>query len=236
MNSFSFSSIGIISSCYKEKFGIPRQPSLVKNSSTQLYLDKRFGEESIRGLMDFSHIWISFVFHETIQKGWNPMVRPPRLGGNAKVGVFASRSPFRPNAIGLSVVELLTVKVESKEIILELGGCDLLDKTPVLDIKPYLPYVDSLPDAKGGFAMEVPEVKKSVTFSGEALIQCNLAGERLQKNVQLLITEILELDPRPSYQQGKISDRVYAMKLFDFDLRWQYCENDVIKVLGLLQK
>ena len=236
MNSFSFSSIGIISSCYKEKFGIPRQPSLVKNSTAELHLDDRFTEESIRGLTEFSHIWISFIFHQNPQDTWHSMVRPPRLGGNAKVGVFASRSPFRPNSLGLSVVELLNSKNEKSGIVLYLVSCDFLDQTPVLDIKPYLPYVDSLPDAKGGFAMEVPEVKKSVTFSGEALIQCNLAGERLQKNVQLLITEILELDPRPSYQQGKISDRVYAMKLFDFDLRWQYCENDVIKVLGLLQK
>ena len=136
MNSFDFSSIGFISSCYKEKFGIPRQPGLVKSATTELHLNKQFSEESVRGLEGFSHLWIHFVFHKTLQQGWHSMVRPPRLGGNAKIGVFASRSPYRPNALGLSVVELLSIEQQQSGIVLQLGGCDLLDKTPVLDIKP----------------------------------------------------------------------------------------------------
>jgi len=233
MNSFNFSSIGFISSCYKEKFGIPRQPNLVKSATTELHLNKQFGEESVRGLEGFSHLWIHFVFHKTLQQGWHSMVRPPRLGGNAKIGVFASRSPFRPNALGLSVVELLSIEQQQSGIVLQLGGCDLLDKTPVLDIKPYLPYVDALPDATGGFANGLPGARMHVTFTEQAKQQCKQAEARLNQNITAVITEILCLDPRPSYQQDKISERVYAMKLYDFDLRWQYSENDTITVLGL---
>jgi len=233
MNSFDFSSIGFISSCYKEKFGIPRQPGLVKSATTELHLNKQFGEESVRGLEGFSHLWIHFVFHKTLQQGWHSMVRPPRLGGNAKIGVFASRSPYRPNALGLSVVELLSIDQQQSGIVLQLGGCDLLDKTPVLDIKPYLPYVDALPDATGGFANGLPGARMHVTFTEQAKQQCKQAEARLNQNITAVITEILCLDPRPSYQQDKISERVYAMKLYDFDLRWQYSENDTITVLGL---
>lgn len=236
MTSFSFSPIGIISSCYKEKFGIPRQPGLVKSATAELHLDKKFGEECIRGLEGFSHLWISFVFHETQLQGWHSMVRPPRLGGNKKIGVFASRSPFRPNSLGLSVVELLSIEKLKSGTILQLGSCDLLDKTPVLDIKPYLPYVDSLPDAKAGFAKFVPEVKMQVVFNKQAQQQCEQAQKRLNKDISLLIQEILQLDPRPSYQQNKVTKRVYAMKLCDFDLSWQYCENNTITVLGLAQR
>jgi len=233
MNTFEFSTIGYISSCYKEKFGIPRQPRLVKSATAELHLDKQFGEECVRGLEGFSHLWIQFVFHETLQQGWHSMVRPPRLGGNKKIGVFASRSPFRPNSLGLSVVELLAVEKRQSRVVLKLGSCDLLDKTPVLDIKPYLAYVDSLPDAKGGFANVAPEVKMQVVFSETAEEQCRQAQDRLNKDVKPLISELLQLDPRPSYQQNKVSERLYAMKLYDFDLRWQYCENNTIMVLGL---
>lgn len=236
MNSFSFSSIGTISSCYKEKFGIPRQPSLVKNSTAELHLDDRFTEESIRGLTEFSHIWISFIFHQNPQDTWHSMVRPPRLGGNTKVGVFASRSPFRPNSLGLSVVELLNIKNEKSGIVLYLGSCDFLDQTPVLDIKPYLPYVDSIPDAKGGFANIAPEIKMKIHFSEPAIKQCKEAEKRLKKTIKNHIEEILQLDPRPSYMHNRVSDRVFAMKLYDFDLHWEYCENNIINVLGLLQK
>lgn len=231
MNSFSISPIGTIASCYKEKFGIPRQPNLVTASTTELHLNDSFTEESVRGLTDFSHVWISFIFHRTAQQGWKQLVRPPRLGGNAKIGVFATRSSFRPNATGLSVVALLSVEVISSKVILHLGASDLLDGTPVFDIKPYLPYVDALPSAKGGFANNTPDIKMDIIFSKEALSQCAQAEKRLKTNIYLLIKEILQLDPRPSYQQGEVSNRIYAMKLHDFDLSWQYCENNKIKVL-----
>ncbi len=231
---FHFSAIATISSCFKEKFGIPRQPGLVKTATAELHLDKQFSEESVRSLQGFSHLWLSFVFHKNLQQGWQPMVRPPRLGGNTRVGVFASRSPFRPNPVGLSVVELLGIEKRQSGIVLQLGSCDLLDKTPILDIKPYLPYIDALPEAKGGFASSKPQIKMQVEFTPLALRQCQQAEQRLGKALKKMIEEILQLDPRPSYQQGVVSERVYAMKLCDFDLRWQYCENRLIKVLSLV--
>jgi len=216
MNSLDFEPIGYISSCYQEKFGIPRQPGLVPSSKAQLKLNDNFNEESIRGLEGFSHIWLQFVFHETLEQGWKSLVRPPRLGGNKKVGVFASRSTFRPNSIGLSVVKLDRIEVNNAKVTLHLLGCDLLNKTPVLDIKPYLPYVDSIPNAKGGFAQEKPNALMEVFFSKQARIQCKDASERLNEDIFTLISEILALDPRPSYQNNNtISDRVYRMKLYD---------------------
>jgi len=238
MTALQLSSIGIISSCYKEKFGIPRQPGLVPAAMAELVLGDEFGEESVRGLEGFSHIWINFIFHQTQAQGWKPMVRPPRLGGNEKVGVFASRSTFRPNPLGLSVVELLGVEAKSGKVVLHLAGCDLMDGTPVLDIKPYLPYADTIPNAKGGFAETKPEALLEVVFSEEAELQCKQADQRVDHvkvggcaSVKVLITQILQLDPRPSYQHE--SDRIYAMKLHDFDLKWRYCDNNKIKVIAL---
>lgn len=234
METLNFTPIGLISSCYKEKFGIPRQPGLVSEAKAQLTLSDGFGEECIRELEGFSHIWVQFVFHETQSQGWKPMIRPPRLGGNRKVGVFASRSTFRPNPIGLSVVELTSIEMKSSKVILHLSGCDLVDGTPVLDIKPYLPYVDAIPDAVAGYATEKPSKKMTVLMNDEIINDCQEASARLGENIELLVKQLLELDPRPSYQENSlISDRIYSMKLHDFDLKWQYCENDTIKVLKI---
>lgn len=234
MNSLAFEPIGYITSCYQEKFGIPRQPGLVPSSKAQLTLAETFNGESIRGLQGFSHIWLQFVFHETQPQGWKPLVRPPRLGGNKKVGVFASRSTFRPNSIGLSVVELDKVEIIKSRVVLHLLGCDLLNNTPVLDIKPYLPYVDAIPNAIGGFAHVKPNTNLEVVFSEQAAKQCEDASHRLKEDIHTLITEILALDPKPSYQKHiENTDRIYRMKLYDFDLSWQYCENNKIKVLAI---
>ena len=238
MNPLELSPIAYISSCYKEKFGIPRQPGLVRSAKSRLILNDVFTEECIRGLDGFSHVWLQFIFHETQKQGWKPMVRPPRLGGNKKVGVFASRSTFRPNPIGLSVVELENIEITESNIVLHLIGCDLLDGTPILDIKPYLAYVDSIPDAIGGFATDAPEKVVTVSFSRDSVMQCKRASDRLGENIKKLVTEILQYDPRPSYQQSEQSnnlknDRVYAMKLHDFDLKWEYSEHNKINVLSL---
>ncbi len=233
MEAFNFSTIGIIHSCYKEKFGIPRQPGLVTEANAQLILADDFSEESIRGLQSFSHLWLNFVFHGQKNDEWKELVRPPRLGGNAKVGVFATRSTFRPNPIGLSVVKLDDIELKQSQVILHLSGCDLLDGTPVLDIKPYLPYVDLIPDAKGGFAPNKPDKIQKIVFTGEADLECQQANQRLGQDIKSVVIQILQLDPRPSYQQGNSGVRVYAMKLYDFDLKWQYCENKQIKVLCL---
>ena len=234
MELFNFSPIGFISSCYKEKFGIPRQPNLVTSLESKLILNHEFSDESVRGLEGFSHIWVSFVFHATQAQGWKQMVRPPRLGGNEKIGVFATRSMFRPNPMGLSVVELKEIEITKTGVVLTLLGCDLLDRTPVLDIKPYLPYVDSIPNAKGGFARSQPEITLSVEFTKGAELECQNASIRIGQNVELLIRQILQLDPRPSYKKTEISDRIYSMRLCDFDLRWKYLDDNKISVLDLV--
>ena len=238
MDIFNFTAIGSITSCYKEKFGIPRQPNLVSSAQAELILNQTFTEESVRGLDDFSHIWISFVFHASFNtrqaQDWKSMVRPPRLGGNKKVGVFASRSMFRPNPMGLSVVELVGIDYRKSGVVLKLRGSDLMDGTPVLDIKPYLPYADAIPKAKGGFAQNNPEIKYVVEFSEKAKHESQQASERLAQNIELLIQQILQLDPRPSYQQRTDESRVYSMRLCDFDLKWVYLDDNKIKVLALL--
>ena len=236
MSSYVFSPIGIIHSCFKEKFGIPRQSGIVKNATSELHLNDEFQSESIRDLEGFSHLWITFVFHKNKSNVKKQMVRPPRLGGNKKVGVFASRSPFRPNALGLSAVELSNIELSKTGIVLHLDGADLLDGTPVLDIKPYLPYVDSIPEAKGGYAPACPESNLMIEFSQEASRERTAAELRLGKSLKKLIIEILQQDPRPQYQhQEQInSQRIYAMKLYDFDLKWQYWDNNKIVVLGLI--
>ena len=234
MTTFSFNPIGTINSCYKEKFGIPRQPNLVPAAEAQLKLNQDFSEQSVRGLEDFSHIWISFIFHATQAQGWKPMVRPPRLGGNKKVGVFATRSTFRPNPLGLSVVELESIETTAVGMILHLRGCDLLDQTPVIDIKPYLPYVDAIPDAQSGFAENSPTIYQQVEFSQQAKSDCQQATLRIGVEVETVVLQILQQDPRPSYKQGEKTARVYSMKLYDFDLKWDYLDDNKIRVLALV--
>ncbi|MGL4678266.1 MAG: tRNA (N6-threonylcarbamoyladenosine(37)-N6)-methyltransferase TrmO, partial [Plesiomonas shigelloides] len=161
--------IGVIQSPYKEKFAVPRQPGLVQDGNGELRLLPPYNQpDAVRGLEQFSHIWLVFVFHQTQEQGWRPTVRPPRLGGNERLGVFATRSTFRPNPIGLSKVELRGIKVHGGEVYLELGSLDLVDGTPILDIKPYLPYVDSEPEARAGFAQEAPQSDMQVLFSAAA--------------------------------------------------------------------
>lgn len=225
--------IGIISSPYKEKFGIPRQPGLVTEAQATLTLLPPYNQpETVRGLEQFSHIWVIFAFHATQNQGWKPTVRPPRLGGNKRLGVFATRSTFRPNPLGLSVAKLSAIQVQGCTINLVLTGTDLLDGTPVLDIKPYLPYADALPQASAGFAQAMPLARQTVCFSALAAVQCEQQQVRWQTNMRRLIEQILSQDPRPAYQHGQPQARVYAMRLYDFDLRWRYTPTG-IEVLEL---
>ena len=211
--------IGIIHSCFKEKFGIPRQAGLVREATATLELLPPWDrDETLRGLEGFSHVWILFLFHGVAQQGWRPMVRPPRLGGNKRVGVFASRSPFRPNPIGLSAVELGPFERRDGRLVLELRGVDLLDGTPVLDIKPYIPYADSIPDALGGFAGQAPGSGTRVLFAEEADRALNLLkeGEELRR----LIVRLLEQDPRPAYLESGSRRTEFGMRLSDYNIRW----------------
>lgn len=228
---FQFIPIGIIHSPYKEKFGIPRQPGLIPEARAELVLSAPYNRaEAVLGLEGYSHIWIQFVFHQAQRSEWQPMVRPPRLGGNKRVGVFASRSPFRPNPIGLSVVQLDGVRCENGEVVLDLSGIDLLDGTPVLDIKPYVRYVDSIPDACSGFAAVAPEVRFKVLFSASVQEQINLRERPLE--LAAFITHLLETDPRPAYSGESFPGRVYGIRLYDFDLRWEIT-GDAINVIEL---
>jgi tRNA-Thr(GGU) m(6)t(6)A37 methyltransferase TsaA len=223
VTAFSCEPIGFLATPYPDKFGIPRQPSLAPHALGRLKLRPPFDRpEAVRGLEDFSHVWLTFVFHETLGQ-WNPTVRPPRLGGNQRVGVFASRSPFRPNSLGLSLVELADIETD-KGVTLVFRGVDLVDGTPVLDIKPYIPFVESLPHARGGF-VDGPPARLAVVFSDAAAQAC--AG---RDDLRALITEVLAQDPRPAYSGD--AGRIYGVRLFEFDVKWR-CDGQTAYVLAL---
>lgn len=231
---FTFTRIATIHSCYKEKFGIPRQPGLVASEASIEMSPEYSQNEAFRELESFSHIWVTFVFHGLKylkDKKWQASVRPPRLGGNKRIGVFASRSMFRPNPIGLSVVELKSVERKNNKIILNIIGGDFLDKTPVIDIKPYIPYSDSIATAKAGFAQEKPQQNLKIIFSEQAnnQIESHLVH---YPQLKCLITEILQLDPRPAYQKEKPNRNEFAMKLYEFDLTWKM-EGEQVMVTSL---
>lgn len=220
---FTFKPIGTMHSCYGEKFGIPRQPGLVKSATATLELLPPYDTpDAFRGLADFSHLWVIFQFHQSTCQSWKATVRPPRLGGNERVGVFASRSNFRPNPIGLSVVELLAVEGTR----LKLGGGDFLDGTPVLDIKPYIPYADSIPEARGAFAGTAPERVNQVVFSAEAEQACQALENADRPALRQLLCDMLSFNPRPAYQADN-PQRVFGTRIFDLEVRWRQSEGRV---------
>ncbi|PKH22822.1 tRNA (N6-threonylcarbamoyladenosine(37)-N6)-methyltransferase TrmO [Enterobacterales bacterium CwR94] len=224
MSQFSFSQIGVIRSPWKEKFAVPRQPGLVEDGGGELHLLPPYNQpDAVRGLEGFSHIWVLFVFHQTADGGWRPTVRPPRLGGNARMGVFATRSTFRPNPIGMSLVELKSITVRNQQVILTLGSLDLVDGTPVVDIKPYLPFAEALPDARAGFAQHAPQASMPVSFSAHAQQQLHL-HTRQHPHLARFIMQLLAQDPRPAYRKGEEPDREYAAWVLDFNLRWRVTE------------
>jgi tRNA (adenine37-N6)-methyltransferase len=230
MTNYQFEPIGVIHSCYREKFGIPRQPRMVRSSRAILKLNPhpQF-TQAIRNLEGFTHLWIIFVFHHLEKTGnWKPLIRPPRLGGSKKVGVLASRSPHRPNPIGISAVNLESINWNAKGgAELHLKGIDLLDGTPVLDIKPYIPYADSIPRARLGWE----GVKKKlvrVHFEKKALKPIKNTPE-----LKLLIKETLQLDPRPAFQAKLKSPQTYGMRISDFDVHWKFAEG-VCRVTEIL--
>ncbi len=216
---FSFAPIGVIRSCFGEKFGIPRQPGLVPAARATLELLPPYNQPAtVRELAGFSHLWLIFVFHGIPWGQWQPTVRPPRLGGNRRLGVFASRSPFRPNPIGLSAVRLEQVEIAQGQVRLHLAGIDLLDGTPVLDIKPYVPYADAIPEAAGGFAPTAPETTLKVAFSPAASAFCAAWPEG---DLRELISQLLRQDPRPAYERANPAPQAYGMKLYNLDVHWE---------------
>ncbi|MFC0337210.1 tRNA-Thr(GGU) m(6)t(6)A37 methyltransferase TsaA [Kushneria avicenniae] len=208
--------IGTVESCYPDKFGIPRQPGLAPQATARLRLDAPFGHrDCVRGLEHFSHLWITFIFHQSPER-WTPLIRPPRLGGNHRIGVFASRSTHRPNRLGLSLVELAGIEYDPAPVLI-LRGHDLVDGTPVVDIKPYLPWADSADNARAGFAPEPPP-RLDVRMSNE----CRQALEARHDGESLgaLIREVLSQDPRPAYRRNRRDDRSYGVRLHDLDVRF----------------
>ena len=202
---------------FGSKFGVPRQSGLVPELAAVLEFEPGFrSPEAVRGLEAYSHIWLIWQFSENADRGWSPTVRPPRLGGNKRVGVFASRSPFRPNPLGLSCVRLLEVKLDQERgPILLLGGADLVDGTPVYDIKPYVPYADSYPDAAGGFTDEVAWKPLEVDFPPELL-------ERVPEEKRAALRGVLAMDPRPAYQEDP--ERIYGLAFAGLELRFSVAE------------
>lgn len=221
MDNFQFNVIGVIESPYKEKFAIPRQPGLIDDGQGYLRLFPPYNHpDAVRGLEQFSHIWLIFIFHQTMTEGWRSLVRPPRLGGNTKMGVFATRSPFRPNPIGMSLIELKNLIIRDNEIGLALGSMDLVDGTPVIDIKPYLPFVESLPKAVAGFAQAAPASEMKVVFSATAQKQL-IEQQTHYPFLERFIRQVLAQDPRPAYKKSEADEKIYAVHLLDFNVRWQ---------------
>jgi tRNA (adenine37-N6)-methyltransferase len=220
--------IGTVRSCFGGKFGIPRQPGLCPSAWGELVFHESFrSPEAIRGIGGFSHLWLIFGFHETVGQGWKPTVRPPRLGGNQRVGVFASRSTFRPNGLGLSLVRLEGIDTTAKDApVLLLGGLDLLDGTPVYDIKPYLPYAESVPDAAAGFARdEIPRLELEIADEAKEEF------EKLPERAQALIREALSLDPRPAVR-AEDSGRIFGALLCGRNVRFTV-RNGTCRIVGI---
>ncbi len=210
--------IARIESNFTEKFGIPRQSGLVENLVSRIVFEKEYRvPEAFRGLEDFSHIWIIWQFSKAVREDWSPTVRPPRLGGNKRMGVFATRSPFRPNSIGLSSVKLLKIDFDCPEApVLYVSGADMLNGTPIFDIKPYLPYTDSHPEASGGFALQQKEGVLDVDFPPELL-------EKIRPELRNGLIEVLAQDPRPQYQNS--AERVYTFDFAEYSVSFSVRDN-----------
>lgn len=213
METMEMHPIAHMRSDFPTKFGIPRQSGLVEELRSVIVFEPEYrSEDALRGIEDFSHLWLIWQFSQAVREGWSPTVRPPRLGGNTRMGVFATRSPFRPNNLGLSCVRLLEVKhTQQYGTVLIVGGADLLDGTPIFDIKPYIPYSDSRPEAAGGFTDRVGDFLLDVKFPQELL-------KKLPADKQAAAVGVLSHDPRPSYQRKP--GRVYGLNFAGFDIRF----------------
>ncbi len=224
-NEYTVKVIARIQSDFKSKFGIPRQSGIIPElTSTVVFEPEYSNRDALRDIEQFSHLWLIWQFSESVREDWSPTVRPPRLGGNRRVGVFATRSPFRPNALGLSCVKLERVEEnESGKMCLVVSGADLLDGTPIYDIKPYLPFADSVPNAIGGFADEKQSYSLEVIFSDELL-------SKLPSDKRTAAIKIFEHDPRPSYQND--SNRIYGVEFAGYNIRFKV-DGEVLIVVDI---
>lgn len=204
------------------KFGIPRQSGLVESLRSTIVFEPAYrNNDALRGLEEFSHLWIIWQFSESVRTEWSPTVRPPRLGGNTRIGVFATRSPFRPNSLGLSCVKLIGLEQTAEQgTVIHIAGADLMDGTPIFDIKPYIPYCDAHPNASGGFTTTAGDYLLTINFPDDLL---NIIPQSKQKAV----IDLLSHDPRPSYQRNP--DRLYGLSFGGFDIRFTV-RDDVLDV------
>ena len=225
MDNINIQVIARMHSDFATKFGIPRQSGLVEELRSTIVFEPEFrNADALRGIEGFSHLWIIWQFSEAVRTGWSPTVRPPRLGGNTRMGVFATRSPFRPNNLGLSCVKLLGVEETAEHgFVLHVGGADLMDGTPIFDIKPYVPYADAHPEAIGGFTDTADAFLLDVAFP-DALLAILPADKR-----QAAIS-VLSHDPRPSYQRKP--DRIYGLTFAGYDIRFTV-ENTILTVVAV---
>ncbi|NDG83631.1 MAG: tRNA (N6-threonylcarbamoyladenosine(37)-N6)-methyltransferase TrmO [Proteobacteria bacterium] len=240
MNEFTVRPIGVFESCFVEKFGVPRQSGMAASARGVIRFREEFSAPSLfLHLEGFSHLWVVYLFHKAQNpnhpSAWKPTVTPPRIGGPSRVGVFASRSPHRPNPVGLSVVKIETIRRDRDGCMeIEVSGVDVLDGSPVIDVKPYLPYADSIQGARGGWAEgEIPKYR--VEFLPAALEKAERLG------IRVLLEELLEYDPRPRSQReaapiGEPASvgRCFAFRLRDQDVRWRVAGDSVIEVMELV--
>ena len=228
MQNIEIQVIARMRSDFPTKFGIPRQPSLVEGLRSTIVFEPEFrNPDTLRGIEGFSHLWIIWQFSEAVRTQWSPTVRPPRLGGNTRMGVFATRSPFRPNSLGLSCVKLEGVEYDTKEgAVIHVSGADLMDGTPIFDIKPYIPYADAHPDALGGFTDTAEDFLLDVVFPENLLVL-------LPESKRQAAIGVLSHDPRPSYQRKP--ERIYGLPFAGFDIRFRVEEKTltVVEVVPL---
>lgn len=227
MESVSMNIIARMHSDFPEKFGIPRQSGLVETLESTIVFEPEYrNADALRGLDDFSHLWIIWQFSKAVKNEWSPTVRPPRLGGNTRMGVFATRSPFRPNHIGLSSVKILRIEhTDEYGTVIRVAGADLMDGTPIFDIKPYIPYCDSHPDATGGFT----------STAGSYILDVDITPDQLTKfpqNKQEALLGLLSHDPRPSYQHD--NDRIYGIAFCGYNIR--FCVRNKTLIVKEIEK
>lgn len=226
MQGITIHPIARMRSDFPTKFGIPRQSGLVEELRSTIVFEPEFrNPDTLRGIEGFSHLWLIWQFSEAVRDSWSPTVRPPRLGGNTRMGVFATRSPFRPNNLGLSCVKLLGIEQAPEGTVIHVAGADLMDGTPIFDIKPYIPYSDAFPDARGGFTDTASDFLLNVDFPTELLNQ-------LPQEKQAAAIAVLSHDPRPSYQRKP--DRVYGLSFAGYDIRFTVNE-DTLTVQSIVK-
>lgn len=251
----TFKVVARIRSDFPDKFGIPRQSGLLKNLRSTIVFEPEFrNADALRGLEGFSHLWLLWIFSENVRDTWKPTVRPPRLGGNTRLGVFATRSSFRPNPLAMSCVKIESVNLMGEGApSITVSGADLMDGTPIVDIKPYLPYADSVPEAIGGFAEAVRFKKLEVSFATEAQavldgtgfapenlapelldgteLAPDAAGVKFPAEKKAALVELLSEDPRPAYQRS--ADRIYGIRFAGFEIKFQV-QGDHLTVVAIL--